>query len=59
VDGCLAIAWWPGRAVGTDGHFHAFWTDSNNQQSVVWFHGAEFVPTPINREDVVTVSGGF
>jgi hypothetical protein len=46
-------------AVGSDNHFHAFWTDSNNKQTVVWFYGAEFVPTPINQEDVVTASGSF
>ena len=46
-------------AVGSDGTFHAFWTDSNNRQTVVWFYGAEFVPTPINQEDVVTATGNF
>ena len=46
-------------AVGSDGNFHAFWTDSNNEQNVVWFYGAEFVPTPINQEDVVSASGAF
>ena len=44
-------------AVGSDDVFHAFWTDSNNQQNVVWFYGFEFVPTPINQQDVVTASG--
>jgi hypothetical protein len=46
-------------AVGSDNRFHALWTDSNNVQSVVWFYGFEFVPTPIHQEDVVTVSGSF
>lgn len=46
-------------AVGADGVFHAFWTDSNNVQTVVWFYGAEFVPTPIHQEDVATRSGSF
>jgi hypothetical protein len=46
-------------AVGSDGTFHAFWTDSNNKQNVVWFYGAEFTPTPINQEDVVVASGAF
>jgi hypothetical protein len=46
-------------AVGSDNVFHAFWTDSNNKQTVVWFYGAEFTPTPINQEDVVTASGHF
>jgi len=46
-------------AVGPDGVFHAFWTDSNNRQNVSWFYGAQFTPTPINQEDVVTAAGKF
>jgi len=47
-------------AVGSDGVFHAFWTDSNNKQSVVWFYGFEFAPgTALNQEDVVTASGNY
>jgi hypothetical protein len=46
-------------AVGSDDVFHALFTDSNNKQSVVWFYGTEFVPTTINQEDVVTVSGSY
>jgi hypothetical protein len=46
-------------AVGSDNTFHALWTDTNNRQTVVWFYGFEFVPTPINQEDVVTASGNF
>jgi len=46
-------------AVGSDGTFHAVWTDSNNVQSVTWFYGFEFVPTPIHQEDIVTASGSF
>jgi hypothetical protein len=46
-------------AVGSDNVFHAFWTDSNNKQSVVWFYGFQFTPTPINQEDVVTAAGGY
>ena len=46
--------------VGSDGTVHAVWTDSNNVQSVVWFYGFEFVPTPIHQEDIVIGSGsGF
>jgi hypothetical protein len=41
------------------GTFHAFWTDSNNVQSVVWWYGFEFVPTAIHQQDVVTGSGNF
>jgi len=44
-------------SVGPDGTFHALWTDSNNRQTVVWFYGAQFTPTPINQEDVVTAAG--
>lgn len=46
-------------AVGSDNVFHAFWTDTNNKQTVVWFYGLQFVPTVLNQEDVVTASGSF
>jgi hypothetical protein len=46
-------------AAGSDDVFHALWTDSNNQQSVVWFYGFQFAPTPINQEDIATGSGSF
>jgi hypothetical protein len=46
-------------AAGPDNTFHALWTDSNNRQTVVWFYGAQFVPTPINQEDIATASGSF
>ncbi|MGE5373697.1 MAG: sialidase family protein [Bacteroidota bacterium] len=46
-----------GLAVGSDNVYHAFWTDTNNKQTVVWFYGFQFVPTSINQEDVVTASG--
>ena len=46
-------------AVGSNNVFHAFWTDTNNKQTVVWFYGLEFVPTVINQEDVVTAAGNF
>ncbi len=46
-------------SVGSDNTFHAFWTDTNNRQTVTWFYGLEFVPTVINQEDVVTASGNF
>jgi hypothetical protein len=41
------------------GNFHAFWTDSNNLQNVVWWYGLQFVPTPIHQQDVVTGTGNF
>lgn len=46
-------------SVGSDRTFHALWTDSNNEQTVTWFYGTEFVPTPIHQEDVVTAKGKF
>jgi hypothetical protein len=46
-------------AYGSDGALHAFWTDSNNKQSVVWFYGLQFTPTPINQEDVAVWNGNF
>ena len=48
-----------GLAVGSDNVFHALWTDTNNKQTVVWFYGLQFVPTPINQQDVVTASGNL
>lgn len=44
-------------SVGSDNKFHALWTDSNNEQKVTWFYGAQFVPTPIHQQDVVTAAG--
>jgi hypothetical protein len=46
-------------AAGSNNVFHAFWTDSNNVQNVVWWYGLQFVPTPIHQQDVVTGSGNF
>jgi hypothetical protein len=46
-------------AAGSDNFFHAFWTDSNNVQTVTWWYGFQFVPTPIHQQDVVTGSGNF
>ena len=46
-----------GLAVGSDGKFHAVWTDTNNKQTVTWFYGYQFVPTVINQEDAATASG--
>ena len=48
-----------GTAYRSDGNFHALWTDTNNVQDVVWFYGAEFVPTPIHQQDVLTAAGSF
>jgi len=44
-------------AAGSDNVLHAFWTDSNNEQSVVWWYGLQFVPTLIHQQDVVTGVG--
>jgi hypothetical protein len=46
-------------AAGSDDVLHALWTDSNNKQSVVWFYGAQFVPTLINQEDIATAAAAF
>lgn len=46
-------------AVGSDNRFHALWTDTNNVQSVVWFYGAEFVPTLIHQQDIATAAGNY
>jgi hypothetical protein len=46
-------------SANSTGTFHAFWTDSNNVQNVVWFYGFQFVPTPIHQQDVVTGSGNY
>jgi len=46
-------------AAGSDNLFHAFWTDSNNLQTVVWFYGFQFDPTMIHQQDVVTGTGNF
>jgi len=46
-------------AAGSDNMFHALWTDTNNQQSVVWWYGFEFVPSKTNQQDVATAKGNF
>ena len=46
-------------AVGSDNTFHALWTDTNNVQTVVWWYGLEFAPTPVHQQDVVTARGNF
>ena len=46
-------------SVGSDGQFHALWTDSNNEQTVTWFYGAEFKPTLIHQQDAVTAAGSL
>jgi hypothetical protein len=39
--------------------FHALWTDTNNVQTVVWWYGFQFVPTPIHQQDAVVASDSF
>jgi hypothetical protein len=47
-------------AAGSDDNFHAFWTDSNNVQTVDWFGGVEWAPgTAIHQQDVVVRTGNF
>jgi len=44
-------------AVGSDDTFHAVWTDTNQEQSVTWWYGFEFVPTTVHQQDIVTAAG--
>jgi hypothetical protein len=44
-------------ASGSDGVYHAFWTDTNNTQSIHWWYGTNFGGIPANQQDVVTRSG--
>jgi hypothetical protein len=46
-------------AVGSNNVFHALWTDTNNVQTVQWWYGLEFVPTPVHQQDVATARGNF
>jgi hypothetical protein len=46
-------------AIGSDNTFHAVWTDTNNQQTVVWWYGFQFVPTTVHQQDIVTATGSF
>lgn len=47
-------------AVGSDDRFHAFWTDSNNVQSIDWYFGFEWQPgTKVHNQDVVVRSDSF
>ena len=48
-----------GLAAGSDNRFHAVWTDTNNQQTVTWWYGDEFVPTVVHQQDIVVLSGRF
>jgi hypothetical protein len=44
-------------ASGSDGVYHALWTDTNNTQSIDWWYGHDFGGIPANQQDVVTASG--
>ena len=46
-------------AVDSNNNFHAIWTDTNNQQTVVWWYGFQFVPTTVHQQDVVTATASF
>jgi hypothetical protein len=47
-------------AAGSDGVFHALWTDSNNVQTVDWFGGVQWqAGTSVHQQDVVTAKGSF
>src|SRR5438309_478234 len=45
--------------VDSNNNFHAIWTDTNNQQTVVWWYGFQFVPTTVHQQDVVTATASF
>lgn len=46
-------------AVDSNNNFHAVWTDTNNQQTVVWWYGFQFTPTLIHQQDIVTDEASF
>ena len=47
-------------AVGSDGIFHAYWTDTNNKQTLDWFLGTEANKgRVINQQDVAVFNGSF
>jgi hypothetical protein len=47
-------------AVGTDGTFHALWTDTNNKQTIDWFFGSHAsAGAVINQQDVAVFNGSF
>jgi hypothetical protein len=44
-------------ASGSDGVYHALWTDTNNTQTINWWYGHDFGGIQANQQDVVTRSG--
>src|SRR5438876_1142932 len=47
-------------AAGSDDRFHAFWTDTNDVQSIDWFVGFEWqAGTRVHNQDVVVLSNSF
>src|SRR3989454_11660062 len=46
-------------AVDSNNNFHAVWADTDNQQTVVWWYGFQFVPTKVHQQDIVTATGSF
>ena len=47
-------------AVGSDGNFHALWTDTNNKQTINWFFGSNAnAGAVINQQDVAVFNGHF
>ncbi|HET8632380.1 MAG TPA: sialidase family protein [Thermomicrobiales bacterium] len=44
-------------AVGSDGTYHALWTDTNNQQTIYWWYGVNLGGLLANEQDVVTYAG--
>ena len=48
-----------GIAVGSDGVFHATYTDTNNVQALHWWFGVDFGGIQVHQQDIVTVNGTF
>ena len=47
-------------AVGSDGIFHALWTDTNNKQTIDWFFGTHAnAGITVNQQDVAVFNGSF
>ncbi|HKB93090.1 MAG TPA: sialidase family protein [Gaiellaceae bacterium] len=44
-------------ATGSDGVYHALWTDTNNTQTIDWWYGYDFGGIQANQQDVAFRSG--
>jgi hypothetical protein len=48
-----------GIAVGSDGVFHATYTDTNNVQTLHSWFGVDFGSVPVHQQDIVMVNGAL